>query len=136
MKILFTILMYLFLLIGMTQAQSSNQIAGVSENFEPKIHAVEVSGTKDPELKPYRTMIKGLDAFEKHRHLAPSATFKFILKTQRVDAPIRGTTLRIAGETVSTPIEIAEDGTFTLTRNALAEDENADLMLNRKKATR
>lgn len=147
MKNLFTFVVCSFLFVEPVHAQASlqekpieiqdtsNQIKIIPVDIQPKIHAVEVSGTKDPELKPYRTMIKGLDAFEKHRHLAPSATFKFILKTQRVDAPIRGTTLRIAGETVSTPIEIAEDGTFTLTRDALAEEENADLIFNRKKAS-
>jgi hypothetical protein len=147
MRILFTSLMCAPLFIEIAQAQSStqekpiitqkdsSQTKIVSENLPPEAQAVEVSGTKDPELKPYRTMIKGLDAFEKHRHLAPTATFRFILKTQRADTPIQGTNLRIAGDTVSTPIEIADDATFTLTRNALAEEENADLMLNRKKTS-
>jgi len=156
MKFLFNVLTCIFFFVETAQAQSSTKEEQIGspielkaetpkdqnknevkqENLQMDIPAiVEVSGTKDPELKPYRTMIKGLDAFEKNSHLAPNATFRFILKTQRRDTPIQGTALRIAGETVSIPVEIAGDGTFTLTRNALAEEENADLMLNRKKAS-
>ena len=38
---------------------------------------VEVSGVKDPELRPYRIMSRGLDAFDKHHGLAPSASLRF-----------------------------------------------------------
>lgn len=148
MKTLFIVLTCIFFSVETAQAQSSTKELKVAaqkdqndsevkkETLEMVMPAVvEVSGTKDPELKPYRTMIKGLDAFEKNHHLAPNAKFRFMLKTQRRDTPIQGTTLRITGDTVSIPVEIAGDGTFTLTRNALAEEENADLMLNRKKAS-
>lgn len=45
---------------------------------------------------------------------------------------MEGIRLRVAGDTISLPIEIAPDNSFTLPRNALAEREDAAVLANRK----
>lgn len=40
---------------------------------------VDVQGTRDPDLRPYRTMLKGLDAYADHQRLAPGAPLRFML---------------------------------------------------------
>lgn len=95
---------------------------------------VEVSGVKDPALKPYRQMIRGVDAFDKFHTLAPQAELRFELVTLdgRTAEP-GGLQLRIAGNSVSISVEIDEQATFALPRSQQALDENAELLLNRKK---
>lgn len=100
---------------------------------------VRVSSIRDPELRPYRHMARGLDAWEQKRALAPGASLRFELLSQdgRLAAP-EGLQLRIAGEDgAGNPVDIAlplaADGTFVLPRSQAAHDANADLVLNRKK---
>lgn len=95
---------------------------------------VTVSGTKDPEFKSYRQMLAGLDAFEQHHQLAPASSPRFVLRPQQADAGVYGVTLRIAGNETSINVPLAADGTFSLPRNqALASEDNVELLLNRKK---
>lgn len=100
---------------------------------EPLPQTVEVSSTKDPELKPYRTMVKGLDAYEQNRKMAPLAPIRFILTSRTPNFELAKLGLRIAGDTVSIPIELAADGSFSLPRSDIALDEKADIVLNVKK---
>ncbi|MES3021192.1 MAG: hypothetical protein V4857_06355 [Pseudomonadota bacterium] len=100
---------------------------------------VVVSGTRDPELKPYRVMAAGLDAFDEHRKHAPNATLRFQLskrdeiRTQKTNWD--GVRLRLAGSETSTPIPIAADGSFVLLRSQEAYDDEADFLLNQKKSS-
>jgi hypothetical protein len=119
---------------GPAAAQSDEQVR--EPNAPPE---VVVDGTRHPELKPYRVMSAGLDAFDEYRKLAPAAALKFRLlqngaaygEPQKWD----GVTLRVAGDQLSIPLPIEADGTFTLPRSQAAYDEDADLALNRKKST-
>jgi hypothetical protein len=106
---------------------------------EEQVAEVEVSGMKNPELKRYRAMAGGLDAFDEHRALAPNATLKAKL-SKRTSAwgekgDAAGLTLRLVGNESSIPIPIAADGTFVLPRSQAAYDEDADLVVNQKKST-
>jgi hypothetical protein len=106
---------------------------------DDQLAAVEVTGTKNPELQRYRSMAGGLDAFDQHRSLAPNATLKARL-SRRSDVwgargNVDGITLRLVGNDVSIPIPIAADGTFVLPRSQAAYDEDADLVVNQKKST-
>lgn len=108
------------------------QVTAPEAGMETK---VEVSGVKDPELRPYRIMSRGLDAFDKHHGLAPGASLRFALKnedgtTQSPD----GLALRLSGDTVDLPLALDGDATFILPRSQEAFDDNADLVLNRKKS--
>ena len=97
---------------------------------------VHVSGMRNPELKTYRVMAAGLDAFDDHRALAPAAKMVRFKLTRRAGAPLtdmENLALRISGDTVSIPVPVTADGIFVLPRSEKAEDEDADLVLNKKK---
>jgi hypothetical protein len=97
--------------------------------------AVKVNGIRNPELKPYRHMVAGLDAFDEHRAMAPKARelrFKLRPKDGAPAGDLEETSLRIAGNDSSVNLPLAADGTFILPR--LADmDEDADLVVNKKK---
>ena len=95
---------------------------------------VEVGGVKNPELKSYRLMLKGVDAFEQFRKYAPAAPMKFKLESAILGKNLEGVTLRIAGENTSENIPVEKDGTFVLPRLQAAIDDKADLVTNRKKS--
>lgn len=99
----------------------------------PPTQAVEVNGLKNPDWKPYKTMLKGLDAFEEYRSLAPNAPQVFILKPKRADVSMQGVGLKLEYDETRIAIPLAEDGTFILPRNEVAEDNKAEIVLNRKK---
>lgn len=95
---------------------------------------VEVSGIKNPALRPYRQMQKGLEAFDRFRSLAPEASLRFELWTAENTMPDpAGLTLRVRGETVDIDVPIDDHASFILPYSRQAADENAELVLNRRK---
>lgn len=94
---------------------------------------VEVAGIRDPELKAYRTMVKGLDAFDQERARAPQAGLRFLLRPATPGESLEGLTLTISGDTVSLPVELAADGGFVLPRSQAALADRAELVLNKKR---
>jgi hypothetical protein len=109
---------------------------------------VNVTGTKDPEMRSYRSVARGLDAFDEHRRLAPAAQlrFRFAHKLPKNEAgsvnlkleaglpatEADGLALRLAGDDLSIPIPIDADGRFTIARSQAAHDADATFILNRK----
>lgn len=91
-----------------------------------------VSGTRDPVNKSYRKMLKGMALFEKMHGLAPNASLRFKLLPRQRDTKMDGIVLEIVGDTVTIPVPLAADRTFTLERDQQALDENASVMPNRK----
>lgn len=81
---------------------------------------VNVIGTRDPAMRAYRSVFRGLDAFEEHRQLAPNAVLRFrfahkatVLKPGTVANKLEagppasyadGLVLRLASDAVSIPI--------------------------------
>lgn len=124
-----------FLLLQLVSAAAiANENPSVPHAEAAPEPTVTVGGTKDPEFKPYRQMLAGLDAFDQHHQLAPASSPRFVLRPQQADAGVNGVTLRIAGDSTSVDVPLAADGTFSLPRNqALAAEGNADMLLNRKK---
>lgn len=96
------------------------------------IPSVTVSSTRDPVDKSYRRMVKGMDRFEREHALAPQASLRFRLLPRLPNAKMTGITLRIAGDTVTVPVPVAEDNSFVLPRNAKALAEDAAVLANRK----
>jgi hypothetical protein len=96
---------------------------------------VNVQGTRDPDLRPYRTMLKGLDAYADHQRLAPDAPLRFMLIPATPQARLDGVTLHLSADNLSIPVPLAADGGFTLTRDKAAYDANADLVSNKKRDT-
>lgn len=98
------------------------------------VEKVQVSSVKDPALRPYRQMARGLDVWDERRVLAPKASLRFELRT--LDGQMAkpdGLQLRIAGDKVDMLLPIDADATFVLPRSQEAMEDNADLLLNRKK---
>lgn len=94
---------------------------------------VSVSGTRDPDWKPYRKMLAGMDAFEHYHSLAPQTELKFILRPQQADLTVAGLKLGILGNNVSIEVPIASDYTFSLPRDDAAAKDDADVQLSSKK---
>lgn len=97
---------------------------------------VVINGTRSPDLQPYRYMLSGLDAFDDHRALAPNAAGVRFRLTPRARAPADATDglmARISGEHSDIPLPLDALQRFTLPRNEQAEDDNADVVLNKKK---
>lgn len=117
---------------------SAGAQAAEPADAEDKVAEVAVTGTRNPELKPYRVMSAGLDAFDEYRALAPNAPLKFSL-LRHADATgdqasRNGVNLRLTGTNTAIPIPVAADGTFILPRSKEAFDDDADLVVNQKKS--
>ncbi|HEX8603096.1 MAG TPA: hypothetical protein VF774_10660 [Pseudoduganella sp.] len=100
---------------------------------------VEVSTVRDPELKSYAAMAKGLDAFDAERSRAPQGALRFLLhpllRPAARDETLQELELKIVGEQVALPVPLDADGGFVLPRSAAALEDNANLVLNRKRHT-
>ncbi len=93
---------------------------------------VQVSGLADPDRQAYRRMVKGMDAFERYRHLAPRAELRYRLYPRLDGVRAAGTTLTIQGGQTSIPVALADDLSFTLVRDARAWEEDAAVTTNRQ----
>jgi hypothetical protein len=124
-------------LLSLALASVCAQAQEAADNGE-KVAEVSVSALRNPELKPYRVMSAGLDAFDEHRKLAPNASLKFKLSKRGegygAASNWNGVTLRLVGNDSSSPVPIEADGSFVLPRNQAAWDDEAELILNQKKA--
>ncbi|SDF63251.1 MULTISPECIES: hypothetical protein [unclassified Duganella] len=106
--------------------------SALAQQDEP-VQSVAVAGTKDPDWKPYRNMVDGLDAFDKYHNLAPGAALRFVLQPQKSNLSLADLKLRIAGDNSNIDVPIAADATFSLPRDAAAFKDDADLQLNIRK---
>jgi hypothetical protein len=93
---------------------------------------VTVKATRDPVDKSYRKIVKGMDLFEAKHSLAPAATLRYKLLPRQHDTKMEGIALNVVGDTVTIPVPVAADHTFTLDRQQKALDENASVIPNRK----
>ncbi len=97
---------------------------------------VVVTGLRNPELKSYRVMLAGLDAFAAHHGLAPTAPMlRFKLRPQGGGAVVDmdHLELTIAGDETAIDVPLAQDHSFVLPRNEAAAKDDADLVLNKNK---
>ena len=98
--------------------------------------SIHINSIRNPELKSYRVMAAGLDAFDEHHALAPTARevrFKLVAGSRAPADAMRDLALRIAGNETSIALPLSADGSFTLPRSAQADSEDADLITNKKK---
>lgn len=97
---------------------------------------VVINGTRSPDLQPYRYMLSGLDAFDDYHALAPNASevrFRLTLRDKAPADAMDGVTLRIVGERSDIALPLDASQRFLLPRDDVAEDEKADLVVNKKK---
>lgn len=123
----------LFVLSFATTAAMAQQQTGEPAVTEEKVEEVKVPGMRDPDFKTYRVFLLGLDAFDKHKGRAPAASLNFMLRPLDGKAGFEGLTMRIAGNEESIPVPIEADGTFVMPRHQAMADQQAEILLNRKK---
>ncbi len=100
---------------------------------EAPIATVHVPYVRDPVDKSYRKMIQGMDRFERDRATyAPASVLRFRLLPRLPNAKMDGITLRVAGDTLTLPVQLAPDNSFTLARNEQALRQDAAVVANRK----
>lgn len=97
-----------------------------------KPQTVTVTSTRDPVDKSYRKMIRGMERFEREHALAPQATLRFYLLPRTPGVNMHGITLRVLGDHIAVPVQVADDNTFVLPRNEQALREDAAVVANRK----
>ena len=108
------------MIVGATCAAQPPEPAGAGTLLRP----MTVNTMRDPVDKSYRKMVNGMDLFEQMRGMAPNASLRFKLLPRRLDTNMQGIALAIDAESVSIPVALRPDNTFTLERHpkALAED--------------
>lgn len=99
-----------------------------------QLPAVTVSAKANPNpvVKSYRKMLQGLDLFGRERGLSPGAELRFKLLPRKPGTDMQAITLAVVGDTVDFLVPIAADHTFVLPRDALALQEDAQVMTNRR----
>ena len=94
---------------------------------------VVVTATRDPVDKSYRRMVRGMDRFARDSAtIAPGATLRFRLLPRLTRTRMEGIALKVVGDTVTLPVAVAADNSFTLQRDERAWREDAALVANRR----
>ena len=96
------------------------------------LRPMTVTVMRDPVDKSYRKMLKGMDLFEAMHGMAPNASLRFKLLPRQPETNMGGITLAIDANSVSIPVPVRPDNTFTLERHQKALDEDATVASNRK----
>jgi len=104
---------------------------GTPQNPQPE-QVITIHATRDPVDKSYRKMIRGMDRYARQQSLAPGAVLRFRLLPRLPGVGMDGITLKIVGDTITLPVPLAPDNSFTLPRNAQALREDAALIASRK----
>lgn len=125
--------MHVFRFAALMAAAIAAVPASQSHAFPDAPREVVVATVSEPILKNYRQFMRGLDAFEKKRALAPAAAPLFRLVPTGKGIALAGVTMRIAGDTVSVQVPVNPDGTFEMPRSQPALDEDAAIFLNKKR---
>jgi hypothetical protein len=102
---------------------------------EEPVPKVEVDSIRNPDMRSYRSVWAGLDAFDEYHALAPAAPLRFrILRADgRPAGAADGLALRLASDDGSTPVTVGADGLLIIGRDKAAYDADAAFILNQKK---
>jgi hypothetical protein len=102
-----------------------------------ELEPVHVNAMRDPEVRKYKAILAGLDAFDKHHALAPAVAklaFHASPRQAGADASAAPLAARLAGKhDFSLALPIDANGLFTVPRSDEAEDADSELELNRKR---
>ncbi len=112
--------------------------AGATDQPVREIDPVHVNAMRDPEVRKYKVILAGLDAFDDYHRMAPKAErLRFRLEPRgKDDAPANAPApaVRLVGNgDFRLPLPIGADGRFTVPRSEAAEDADSELELNRKR---
>jgi hypothetical protein len=126
--------------LGIAKAQSTGTTSDAPPpaptDSQQDMQEIVVKGVKDPELASYRAMYAGIEAFAKYHHLAPEVSevrFQLVPKASLPKVNFKDLTITLRGNDASIPIPVSEHGKFSLPINQAAYDEDAELVLNRRK---
>ena len=112
--------------------------AGAADQPVREIDPVHVNAMRDPEVRKYKVILAGLDAFDEYHRMAPKAErLRFRLEPRGKDAAAAtapAPAVRLVGNgDFRLPLPIGADGRFTVPRSEAAEDADSELELNRKR---
>ena len=126
------LILTLSLLLLSTSLFAEDKVDLPQESAETQA-VVDIIGEKNADWKSYPTMLKGVAAFGENHALAPKSELRFILRKQSATVEMQGIVLRIVGVEKSIQVPIADDGTFSLPIDRNMIEDDAELVLNRKK---
>lgn len=100
-----------------------------------ELDPVHVNAMRDPEVRKYKTVLAGLDAFDKYHELAPKVdVLAFRLTARKKDESAAPLAIKLVGDDgFNLPIPVDAGGRFTVPRSEAAEDARSELELNRKR---
>ena len=99
-------------------------------------NTVNVAAYKNPDRRSYKVFIRGMEAAEKLKDLAPTAIIHFQLTTKEKSEPsTQKIGLRFVAENVDIPIALTDDGLFVLDKILEKDANNAELIVNAKPST-
>ncbi len=110
-------------------------VAAAEEKPVRELEPVHVNAMRNPEVRKYKVILAGLDAFDKHRALAPRVDrLRFQLSTRKKDESPEPLAARLVGDGgFKLPVAIDASGRFVVPRSEAAEDADSELELNRKR---
>ena len=96
---------------------------------------VSASANRDPAEKSYRSIIKGIDLFERERSLSPNGALRFKLLARKRETDMKNIEIEVIGTNTAFAVPVADEQTFTLPRDPQALNEDAQVVPNRKAQT-
>src|SRR5476649_734812 len=121
----FTVILFFFIHLPSVQA-------GEDSNGD-KVDRVEVPSYRDPELRSYSQMLKGMKIYNEKHQLAPDSELYFILVPKSKKVSLQDLTMRLASDDESINIPIDSTGKFKLPFIELKKEDEYDLILNKPK---
>ncbi|MCY7307135.1 MAG: hypothetical protein LH632_13500 [Rhodoferax sp.] len=124
-----------WLLAGLLVCATAVRDAGAQQNKAvPVLPTVTVTAkaNRDPVEKSYRKIIRGMDLFEAQHNLAPAASLRFKLLARQRDTDMHQIEINVIGNSVDFLVPLAPDNTFSMERNKVAFDEDAQVVPDRK----
>jgi hypothetical protein len=122
-----------FFLTAYLSVASAQEQTVEEKKTEEKTSRVEISSFKDPELRSYAQMLKGMRAYNEKHALAPDSELYFILIPKTNSVSVQGLTMRLASDENSIRIPVDSSGQFKLPLIETTNDDEYDLILNKPK---
>jgi hypothetical protein len=111
-------------------APSFAQDAVDGDKSKESMDQVKISALRDPELRSYSQLLKGLKVYNDQRSLAPESELFFILIPKSKSANLRELKMRLASDEASVDIPVDSSGQFKLPFIETKSDDEYDLILN------
>ena len=96
---------------------------------------IKVNDLRDPEVRKYKAIVAGLDAFDEYHAMAPRvAAVRFRIEPRGAAGQAALPMARLGGnDGFSLALPVSADGMFTVPRSQAALDAKAELVLNQKR---